>query len=263
MSQLILKRRTLLRSMALTALGTQLAACNTLDDLAAGDSPVRRVLASANSLTYRIHRLLQSPGALAPEYSEKDIRQSQRPNGSTDPGSDEYAALKAADFKDYRLEVLGLVETPSRFSIDELKALGQRTQITRHDCVEGWSTIAKWHGTPLAAVLAKVGVKSGARYVLFRCFDAPSEGLSGPELYYETIDLFDANHPQTILAYDMNDKPLPVENGAPLRLRVERQLGYKMAKYVRSIELVSDFGAVSGGGGGYWEDRGYDWYAGI
>lgn len=258
----MLNRRRLLKSIALTGAGLPLAGCNVFDGLGKG-SPLRRLLAGANSLSYRTQRLLQGYSALAPEYAEADIRQSQRPNGSTLPDGEDYKTLQAAGFAGYRLDVSGDVDTPAQFTIDGLRALGQRTQITRHDCVEGWSTIAKWHGTPLHCVLDHVGVRSSARYVLFRCFDAPSQGLSGPEPYYETLDLVDARHPQTILAYEMNGQPLPVENGAPLRLRVERQLGYKMAKYVRSIELIPDFGNIFGGAGGYWEDRGYDWYAGI
>ncbi len=109
-----------------------------------------------------------------------------------------------------------------------------RTQITRHDCVEGWSAIGKWKGVPLAPLLDRVGVKSEARYVVFHCFDTMEQGLAGPVKYYESLDFIDARHPQTILAYDMNDTTLPVAHGAPLRLRVERQLGYKMAKYVHA-----------------------------
>jgi DMSO/TMAO reductase YedYZ molybdopterin-dependent catalytic subunit len=138
-----------------------------------------------------------------------------------------------------------------------------RTQITRHDCVEGWSCIAKWTGVPLALILDEAKVKPQARFVVFHCLDSIERGLSGDVKYYESIDLIDARHPQTILAYGVNSKPLPVENGAPLRLRVERQLGYKMAKYVHGIELVDSFEPLGDGKGGYWEDRGYDWYAGI
>ncbi|MEO6898232.1 MAG: molybdopterin-dependent oxidoreductase, partial [Caldimonas sp.] len=149
--------------------------------------------------------------------------------------------------------------------LDELKAMPSRTQITRHDCVEGWSCIGKWKGVPLGHILDQVQPKPEAKFVLFRCFDS----MDGPSLdgrdsrYYESIDVSEARHAQTILAYDLNDKPLPVTNGAPLRCRVERQLGYKQAKYVRAIELVSGFADIRGGKGGYWEDEGYEWYGGI
>jgi DMSO/TMAO reductase YedYZ molybdopterin-dependent catalytic subunit len=153
------------------------------------------------------------------------------------------------------------VERPASLSLAELRALPGRTQITRHDCVEGWSAIGKWKGARLAAVLDAVRPKPGARFLVFHCAD-PMED-DGTEPYYESIDMEDALHPQTILAYELNDKTLPVQNGAPLRLRVERQLGYKQAKYVMRIELVENFERIRGGKGGYWEDQGYEWWAGI
>ena len=131
-----------------------------------------------------------------------------------------------------------------------------RTQITRHDCVEGWSAIGKWKGARLSALLEAVQPKPQARFVVFHCADRTNP-------YYESIDLEDAFHPQTILAYDLNDRTLPIPNGAPVRLRVERQLGYKHAKYVMRIELVESFEKIRGGKGGYWEDQGYEWWAGI
>jgi DMSO/TMAO reductase YedYZ molybdopterin-dependent catalytic subunit len=134
-----------------------------------------------------------------------------------------------------------------------------RTQITRHDCVEGWSAIGKWKGVPLSEVLSLVRPTSRVRYIVFHCADPMDR--QGTK-YYESIDIEDAYHPQTILAYELNDQPLPIKNGAPMRLRVERQLGYKMAKYIMQIELVDSFEHIDGKGG-YWEDRGYEWYAGI
>jgi len=138
-----------------------------------------------------------------------------------------------------------------------------RTQITRHDCVEGWSAIGEWTGTPLGPLLRSVGLKSNARYVVFRCADDLLNSPDGSGLYYESIDLIDAFHPQTILAYKMNGEDLPVRHGAPLRVRIERQLGYKMAKYIMRIEVVENFQTIGFGRGGFWEDRGYEWYAGI
>jgi DMSO/TMAO reductase YedYZ molybdopterin-dependent catalytic subunit len=135
-----------------------------------------------------------------------------------------------------------------------------RTQITRHDCVEGWSAIGKWKGVPLSEVLALVRPQASARYVVFYCADQMDP--SGAK-YYESIDMEDARHPQTILAYELNDRDLPIANGAPLRVRIERQLGYKMAKYIMRIELVESFAHIGSGKGGYWEDEGYEWYAGI
>ena len=160
-----------------------------------------------------------------------------------------------------RLEVGGLVTRPASLSLADLRALPSRTQITRHDCVEGWSAIAKWKGARLSALLETVQPKPEARFVVLYCADPMAE--DGTDLYYESIDLEDAFHPQTILAYEMNDAALPVANGAPIRLRVERQLGYKHAKYVMRLELVQSFAAIAGGKGGYWEDQGYQWFAGI
>ena len=147
-------------------------------------------------------------------------------------------------------------------SLADLKRMPTRTQITKHDCVEGWTSIGKWKGTRLSAVLRRAGLRPEARYIMFYCFDALDQQPDG-ERYYESIGLDDAFHEQTILAWEMNDRPLPIRHGAPLRLRVERQLGYKHAKYVRRIEAVESFENIRGGKGGYWEDRGYEWYAGI
>ena len=134
-----------------------------------------------------------------------------------------------------------------------------RTQITRHDCVEGWSAIGKWTGVPLSEVLLLVRPQPTARYVVFHCADPMDEDGTR---YYESVDMDDARHPQTILAYELNGQTLPIANGAPLRVRIERQLGYKMAKYLMRIELVAEFKHIGGGNGGYWEDQGYEWYAG-
>jgi DMSO/TMAO reductase YedYZ molybdopterin-dependent catalytic subunit len=156
-----------------------------------------------------------------------------------------------------------LVETPLELSLAELRAMPSRTQITRHDCVEGWSCIGKWTGVPLSALLETAKLKPDARYIVFYCADDLGESGDDSGKYYESIGLEDAFHPQTILAYDMSGQPLPVPHGAPLRLRVERQLGYKMAKYVMAIEAVEALADIRGGNGGFWEDRGYEWYAGI
>jgi DMSO/TMAO reductase YedYZ molybdopterin-dependent catalytic subunit len=139
---------------------------------------------------------------------------------------------------------------------------GQR-QITRHDCVEGWSAIGGWTGVQLSRVLSLVGLAPNARFIVFHCADNLGNSIDDSGLYYESIDLFDAFHPQTILAWAINGQPLHVEHGAPLRLRVERQLGYKQAKYVMRIEVVDSLAKIGGGHGGFWEDRGYAWYAGI
>jgi DMSO/TMAO reductase YedYZ molybdopterin-dependent catalytic subunit len=247
---------------AIATAAPTLAGCDILDGQGTG-SPVRSILESANSLTYRVQRVLGGRDALAEEFAEADIIQPQRPNGTTAPEDQDYKALLANNFSDWRFAVGGLVEIPVLLSLAQLQAMPSRTQITRHDCVEGWSCIAKWTGVPLSFVLDAVKPKPTARYVVFHCMDTMERGLSGNILYYSSIDLYDARHPQTILAYGCNGKPLPVENGAPLRARVERQLGYKQPKYLRGIELVESFASFGLGRGGYWEDSGYDWYGGI
>ena len=221
-----------------------------------------QVLAVGETLNQGAHQLLGGRRSMAQEFSAEDLSPSFRGNGNTDPESADYKAMAANQFADWKLVVDGLVEQPASLSLAELKAMPSRTQITRHDCVEGWSAIGKWTGVPLARVLDAVKPKPNARFVVFHCADSVAEA-DGPTPYYESIDLDDAYHPQTLLAYGLNDAQLPVINGAPLRLRVERQLGYKQAKYLMRLELVESFAAIGDGKGGYWEDQGYQWYAGI
>ncbi|ATJ84603.1 molybdopterin-binding protein [Halomonas beimenensis] len=214
---------------------------------------------ASEALTQRAHRLLASREALAREYTPADIAPTFRPNGTTFPRERAYMRLAAGHFRAWRLEVDGLVERPQAFSLEALRALPSRTQITRHDCVEGWSCIGQWTGVVLGDLLARVGVKDEARFVVFHCADR----FPGGDRYYESLDMREAYHPQTLLAYALNGAPLPIANGAPLRLRAERQLGYKMAKYLMRLELVDSFAHIGGGRGGFWEDRGYRWWAGI
>jgi DMSO/TMAO reductase YedYZ molybdopterin-dependent catalytic subunit len=250
------------RKLLLGGAALALSGCKVFDSATDRDSTLRALFASHEGLTKSAQRALIGD-RLAPEFTEADIRQGQRPNGSVDPSGAAYRQMAQNGFGDYRLTVTGLVEAPQSLSLADLIALPSRTQITRHDCVEGWSCIAKWQGVPLATVLNAAKPKLAARYAVFHCYDAIERSLSGEVFYYESIDLVDAYHPQTILAYAMNGSPLPVANGAPLRLRVERQLGYKMAKYVHTIELVDSFAGLGFGRGSYWADRGYEWYAGI
>ena len=220
-----------------------------------------KVLSAGERISEAAQTLVTGRRAMAQEFSEADLSPSFRSNGTAMPDSEAYRALAARGFADYRLEVGGLVGAPRNFSLADVRALESRTQITRHDCVEGWSAIGKWKGAKLSALLDAVNPKAEARYVVFHCADPMSE--DGEDPYYESIDMDDARHPQTILAYELNGEALPIKNGAPLRLRVERQLGYKHAKYVMRIELVESFAHIAGGKGGYWEDQGYQWYAGI
>ena len=249
-----LTRRRLVTGMAL-ATPTLILGCDRL-----GESPGFRntVLRSGEWLSYRVHRLIGS-NALAREFDPSEMSPEFRTNGNTQPGSDEYRRHQDEGFAKWSLMVGGAVTTPRRYSLAELKSRPARSQITRHDCVEGWSAIGKWTGIPLAILLDDVRLKPEARFIVFHCAD----DFSGMH-YYESIDLVDAFHPQTILAYGMNDADLPIGHGAPLRLRVERQLGYKHAKFVMQVEAVASLTEIGKGQGGFWEDVGfYEWYAGI
>ena len=220
-----------------------------------------RVMDMAERLNLKTQRLLMPKTALAPEFTQADLSPVFKANGSFTGTTDEYQRLLDNNFADFRLKVFGLVRHPLSLSLEELKALPARSQITRHDCVEGWSAIGGWTGVQLSLLLAAAQLLPQARYIVFNCADNLGGGPGG--LYYESIDLVDAVHPQTIMAYAMNGQPLPVAHGAPLRLRLERQLGYKMAKYVMSIQAVDSLARIGSGRGGFWEDRGYEWYAGI
>ncbi len=224
---------------------------------------VNGLLRSAEGLTQGAQRLVTARTALSPEFEAADISPQHRANGTVNPTDGTYRAHVESGFADYRLEVRGLVEQPLSLSLADLRGMPWREQITRHDCVEGWSNIGRWAGARLSAVLDRAGLRSEAKYVVFRCFDNLSPGQGELGRYYESVDLIDAYHPQTILALDMNGAPLGVPYGAPVRVRLERQLGYKMAKYISAIEAVADYRDIGMGRGGFWEDRGYQWYAGI
>ncbi|WP_309087878.1 molybdopterin-binding protein [Phenylobacterium sp.] len=250
-------RRAWLKGAGASLAGLWLAACDQLTR----NAQFMGFIGSAENLNRQVQRLVTDRTALAREFSPAEISPDFRPNGTRSPADPEYVALRDAGFADYRLVIDGLVERPLALTLAELRGEPARTQITRHDCVEGWSSIGKWTGAKLGPLLDQAGLKPQARYLVFHCADTLGEGPHGR--YYESIDLVDAYHPQTILAYEMNDAPLPVPHGAPVRLRVERQLGYKHAKYVMRIEAVESFAHIAGGRGGFWEDRGYEWYAGI
>ncbi|HEY4441074.1 MAG TPA: molybdopterin-dependent oxidoreductase [Candidatus Elarobacter sp.] len=246
-----MKRRLFVAS-SLASLG--LTACGPIkSSLTYG--PFRGVLLAAEPLN---HAVLGTHG-LAREYRESDIDVNFRVNGLDTPSDTTYSRLVRERFAGYRLIVDGLADRPQQLTLAELRAAGDRSQITRHDCVEGWSAIGKWRGVPLAAVLALAQPKPSARYAIFHCFDVDQSG----QPYYESLDLHQAAHPQALLALDLNDKALDADHGAPVRLKVPTQLGYKSAKWVRRIELAADFTHLYGGTGGYWEDQGYEWYAGI
>jgi len=250
----IITRRGLVRAGVLGAGGLVLPGCDRLNE----NSGFHSLLKTAEDLHRQSQRLI-GRDALAREFSPADMSPVFRANGNKQVADAGYQAMLANGFADWSLAIDGLVEKPLSLTLASLQALPQRAQITRHDCVEGWSAIGKWQGPQLSHVLQMAGLKSQARYIVFHCADR-----FGTTPYYESIDLNDAFHPQSILAWRMNDAMLPERHGAPIRLRVERQLGYKHAKYVMRIEARATLAGLYGGKGGYWEDTGdYHWYAGI
>lgn len=212
-----------------------------------------------------MERLLTTSSPSRQTYRPYDISAFHRVNGYPPPDPN-YQRMAAGGFTDYRLSIEGLVARPLSLSLTELRELGWQTQITKHNCIQGWTAVAQWAGVPLNAVLSRAGPSEQARYVVFHAFDdktiTEDEGRHG--LFYGTIPLFVARRPQTILALEMNGEPLPVPHGAPVRLRVECQLGFKMVKWIRSIELVSDYRQLGQGQGGWREDQQfYTTWAGI
>jgi DMSO/TMAO reductase YedYZ molybdopterin-dependent catalytic subunit len=252
---IVLPRRRFVSGLAVGTGGLMLAGCDRLSD----NDTFRGALRGAEKLTYNSQRLITDRATLAREFPASDMSPVFKMNGSISAGTPEYDAHVANKFADWRLVVDGLVAKPLALSLSQLMAMPHREQITRHDCVEGWSAIGKWRGTPLGMLLKTAGLSSKAKYLVFHCADS-----FGADPYYESIDMIDAFHPQTILAWGMNGGMLPVGHGAPLRLRVERQLGYKQAKYVMRVEAVNSLARFGQGKGGYWEDvLDYEWYAGI
>lgn len=232
-----------------------LAGCGPIGTALNNSAGVRNVLSAAERLDYAF----VNSGGLAREYSKADIAPVFRVNGFATPDDASYRALLASNFFTYRLVVDGAVERPLSLSLGQIARYPQVSQITRHDCVEGWSVIGEWSGVRLWSVIAAARPMSGARYVVFHCMDRDDSGTP----YYESLDVVQAHHPQTLLATGLNGTPLDADHGAPVRLRVPTQLGYKSAKWVSRIEVVGTFATIAGGHGGYWEDQGYEWYAGI
>jgi DMSO/TMAO reductase YedYZ molybdopterin-dependent catalytic subunit/thiosulfate reductase cytochrome b subunit len=184
------------------------------------------------------------------QLGEKDISPYFWPNG-TMPDSEEYAALLAEDFAGYRLRIDGLVETPRTLSLADLKAMAKQQQITTHFCIQGWSGVAKWGGVPMRDILALVKPTEEARYVVFYSL---ADGGDGGR-YYDVHTIDNMRHELTILAYEMNDAPVTLVHGAPLRLRCENELGFKMVKWIAAIEFAADFADLGAGQGGYNEDH--------
>jgi len=205
-----------------------------------------RMLDSAEKLTFGAQRLLLPRKAMAQEFTAADLSPDFRSNGTSNPANPLYQALAANRFADYRLQVGGLVAQPRTYSLDDLKALPSRTQITRHDCVEGWSAIGKWGGVSFGSFLRQVGADLSAKYVGFKCADD----------YFTSIDMPTALHPQTVLALTYDGQPLPPKYGFPMKLRMPTKLGYKNPKHIQAIFVTNTYP------GGYWEDQGYNWFGG-
>jgi methionine sulfoxide reductase catalytic subunit len=192
-------------------------------------------------------------------YSQADISPYMWVNGRP-PKEESYLAMARGQFANYSLEIIGLVENPMRLTLRDLRALPKRTQITKHCCIQGWSGVAEWGGVSLRHVLRLCQPLPSARYIVFYGLDDKSTSephAQGPGFFYGTIRIELADDPQTILAYEMNGQPLPIVHGAPLRLRVETQLGFTMVKFIRAIEFVENYKAIGLGQGGWREDYQY------
>lgn len=244
---ILLSRRKLITG--LSALGTTLlAGC----DSSRWIPPNVRggIVGFSDILTMSTHRLLQSRQQLVREYSMADISKNFPVQGTAEPEEEIYKTLLQGSFRDFRLPVTGLVAKPLSLSMEDIQRLPSRTQITSHNCEQGWSAIAQWTGAPLTEILKPAGVSPEARYIIFQTVDG----------WYEAIDMFDVTHPQTILAYGMNGKDIPVQHGAPLRLRVERHVGYRQLKFVKSIQVVRSVDEYRAAQEKDWQYRD-DWHA--
>jgi DMSO/TMAO reductase YedYZ molybdopterin-dependent catalytic subunit len=243
------------RLFVASTISSALAACAPIGTALNNNSRFHNLIGSAQPLN---HALIDTHG-LAKEYSERDISPEFPLDSLPTPSDANYTDLMRGGFRDYKLIVDGAVQRRGVFPFAMLERMCNTTLINRHDCVEGWSVVAKWSGIRLSAILDLVEPRSDARYVVFHCLDKDDQGT----LYYESLDLHQARHPQTILAMRMNNRPVSPDHGGPVRLKVATQLGYKSAKWVSRIEVVGSFANIYAGNGGYWEDQGYEWYAGI
>jgi DMSO/TMAO reductase YedYZ molybdopterin-dependent catalytic subunit len=212
----------------------------------------RAVQHTAKAVVTPVMNLLLDRASPVAQFIPEDISPFFWANGKM-PTSKEWKELAAHEFRDYRLKIFGQVENPLELSLADLHAMPRKTQITLHHCIQGWSGIAQWGGVPLADVIKLVRPTAQARAVVFYSF---GEGLEGGE-FYDSLSLRDAFHPLTLLAYEMNSNGLGNLHGAPLRLRVENQLGFKMVKWIRAIQFVESTEHVGKGEGGYNEDEEY------
>jgi DMSO/TMAO reductase YedYZ molybdopterin-dependent catalytic subunit len=250
----LLSRRSLITTGLATAAGASglVVAARLADRYGLIPPDGAGVYGVGETLTYGAQRLLMANQSLAREFNRSQISKSVPIDGKP-PEKEDYQRLLAGQFADWRLKIEGLVARPSLLSLAELKSYPSRTQITHQACEEGWSFIAEWTGVPLSHILNLAGVLPRARYVVFFAFDASWDSLDMPE----------ALHPQTLLAYGMNGQEIPTGHGAPLRLKVPRQLGYKNVKYLSHITVTDTLKNIGNGRGSISPDYGYSWYAGI
>jgi DMSO/TMAO reductase YedYZ molybdopterin-dependent catalytic subunit len=253
MSRILTRRRLITTGLSAIAGASGLAAAARLADRYGLIPPDHGgIYGAGETLTYASQRLLTSRGSLAREFSPSQISTVAPVNGQP-PTAFDYQQLLRRGFTNWRLEIDGLVARPASFSLADLHGFPVSRQITHQACEEGWSFIAEWIGVPLAFVLDRTGVGPSARYVVFYAYDDD----------WESIDMADARHPQTLLAYGMNGGALPPPHGAPVRLRVPRQLGYKSIKYIAQITVVDTLKDIGEGLGSGAPEVGYSWYAGI
>ncbi|MGC6400420.1 molybdopterin-dependent oxidoreductase [Sphingomonas sp. FW199] len=256
MSRLLLSRRRALTGLTLGA-GGLLTGCDTLGE----NEAFRKFLFRGDDWHRALQRSLAAKDSLAPTFRLDERSPVFRVNGTANPNTAEYNAMVANQFADWRLVVDGLVANPLRLSLAQLRQMPLKTQTTLHNCVEGWSAIGTWTGPQLGLILKAAKLAPSARFIVFHCAD---NYRGGAWRYYESVDLIDAFHPQTILALALNGNALSVGHGAPVRLRAERHLGYKQAKFVMRVEAVASLDQVYRGKGGFWEDAaGYEWYAAL
>jgi DMSO/TMAO reductase YedYZ molybdopterin-dependent catalytic subunit len=260
MSKLFSRRKLITTGLATAAGASGLAVAARLADRYGLIPPDHGgIYGVGETLTYAGQRLLMANHSLAREFNRSQISKSVPIDGKP-PENENYQRLLAGKFADWRLKVDGLVARPSFFSLAELKSYPSRTQITHQACEEGWSFIAEWTGVPLSYVLNLAGVLPQARYIVFFSFPEKSFPLGKK---WGSIDMLDAWHPQTLLAYGMNGQELPTPHGAPVRLRVARQLGFKSLKYLTRITVTDTVKNIGKGWGSSSPEHGFSWYGGI
>jgi DMSO/TMAO reductase YedYZ molybdopterin-dependent catalytic subunit len=254
MSELITRRKLITTGLATAAgLAGVTTAAKIADRYGFIPPDHRGIFGAGETLTYAAQRILMSRHSMAREFSRAEISKVTPVNGKH-PQTDAYQRLLAGGFADWKLTIDGLVSRPTSFSLADLKRFPAYTQITHQACEEGWSFIAEWKGVRLSDVLNAVGIAPQAKWVFYISIDKD---------WWDSIDVPDAMHPQTFLAFGMNGQEIPLDHGAPIRLRVPRQLGYKSVKFVNHITVTDTMKGIGDGLGSASPAAGYSWYAGI